>query len=762
MHKTPDTGWLNKASKFAALLLAFGLLHACSSGEDTQPVDPPVTPPPPPPPPTTEPSGLDTRPTNTTCLAWDRPSADDSISLTRFTNLSFASPIAMLQAPNDATRWFVVEQPGTVLKFAVNNPVKQPFIDISGRVDDGGEEMGLLGIAFHPNFPQDPRVFLSYTNSDAGRVSRISSFRTVDNGATLDPGTEQVLLTVNQPQDNHNGGNIAFGPDGMLYIGFGDGGGANDQHGNPGNGQSLTTMLGKMLRIDVGAAAATSYTVPTTNPFFSAGNAGDKCPAAGRASGNCPEIYSWGFRNPWRWSFDRINGDLWVGDVGQGAWEEVDQVTINKNYGWRCREGAHNTSNGGSTCGDPGMVDPVAEYDHTEGISITGGYVYRGTQNTNLVGRFLFGDFGSGRIWAWIAENAAQPREPTLLIDSDLNISAFGQANDGELYVVHYGTGTNGTLHHINFDTGPVSNPAPTQLSQTGCVVAASPQQPAPGLIPYAINAPFWSDGASKERWLALPSGQSITVANGGDWEFPSRSVLMKNFRVGTRLIETRLLMRHPDGTWGGFTYEWNAQQTDATLLEGGAERDIGNGQTWIFPSEAQCLECHTLAATRTLGLETAQLNRTFAYTQTGRTANELATLSHIGVLSPPITDSTTQPTMPDPTDTTASLTNRARAWLHTNCSQCHRPSGPTSSNMDLRYATALNMTNACNAVPQSGDLGLGANARLIAPGSAANSIVVQRANRRDSNGMPPLGSNQVDAAGVALLTQWVNSLTGC
>jgi len=161
-----------------------------------------------------------------------------------------------------------------------------------------------------------------------------------------------------------------------------------------------------------------------------------------------------------------------------------------------------------------------------------------------------------------------------------------------------------------------------------------------------------------------LPDGQAITVRTDGDWDFPNRSVLMKNFRVGTRLIETRLLMRHPDGTWGGFTYEWNAQQTDATLLQGGANRDLGNGQMWRFPSESQCLDCHTSAANRALGPETSQLNRTLTYTQTNRTANELITLSHIGVLSPPITASATQPAMPDPADTTASLTNRARAYV--------------------------------------------------------------------------------------------------
>jgi uncharacterized repeat protein (TIGR03806 family) len=757
------------AAKCAALLLALGCLQACSSGEGTRETDPPTQnpppappPPPPPPPPTGEPSGLDARPSNTSCLAWDRPTGDDTISLTRYTNLDFSSPVAMLQAPGDNSRWFIVEQAGTVSTFPTANPAKSTFIDISGRVASPGEtgagsEMGLLGMAFHPDFPRDPRVFLSYTSvTSSNRVSIISSFRTTNNGSTLDSGAEQQLLTINHPQSNHKGGNIAFGPDGLLYIGIGDGGGSGDDHDAIGNGQRLTTMLGKMLRIDVGAANATTYTIPASNPFFN-GNPNDKCPADGRSSGTCPEIYAYGFRNPWRWSFDRSTGELWVGDVGQNEWEEIDVVSARGNYGWRCREGAHNF-NTSAGCSGSTFIDPIAEYDHSLGFSVTGGYVYRGTQSTNLVGRYLFADFGSGRIWAWIAERAPSPRAPTELLDTSFGISSFGQANDGELYVVNYG----GTLHHVDFAGGASNNPAPRNLSQTGCVVASNPQQPAPGMIPYAINAPFWSDGAEKERWLALPNNQTVTVRADHDWDFPNRTVLMKNFRVGTRLIETRLLMRHSDGAWGGFTYEWNSQQSDATLVEGGAIRDIGNGQNWIFPSESQCLDCHTDAARRALGLETSQLNRTFAYSQTGRTANELATLSNIGVLSPQITNSAAAPVMPDPGDTTASLTNRARAYLHTNCSQCHRPNGPTPSAMDFRYTTALNSTNACNVAPEEGDLGIGANARLIAPGSAANSLVVQRTNRRDGSAMPPLGSNRVDTDGVALLTQWVNSLTGC
>jgi uncharacterized repeat protein (TIGR03806 family) len=738
-----------------AVMLLAGL-QACGGGSGTQEQPAGQQPPPtqpPPPPPSTGSSGLDARPTNATCIAWPRPSAGSDISLSRFTNLSFTQPVGLLQAPNDSARWFVVQQNGIVQQFVGTNPTSASlFIDISAissEVLSGGGEMGLLGMAFHPNYPTDNRVFLSYTHGNP-MVSRVSSFTSSDGGATLNPDSESILLTVDQPVDNHNGGHIAFGPDGYLYIGLGDGGGGGDPRSN---GQRLTTMLGKMLRIDVNGAAP--YAIPPSNPF--AGNS--MCPPAGRASGECPEIYAYGFRNPWRWSFDRENGDLWVGDVGQGEWEEVDQVTLGGNYGWRCREGAHDFNTGGTPgCSTGTLIDPIAEYNHMFGIAVTGGYVYRGTQNTSLLGRYLFGDFGSGRIWAWIAENATLPREPTQLLDTELAISSFGQGNDGELYVVDY----NGTLQRVVFESTVGADTAPRLLSDTGCVSTTDPKQPASGLIPYTINAPFWSDGADKDRWIGLPEGQSITIGTDGDWTFPPGTVLMKNFRVGTQLVETRLFMRHPDGVWGGFTYEWNPEQTQATRLEGGATRPLGGGRSWVFPSEGQCLDCHTQAAGRSLGLETAQLNRSFTYPQTNRAANELTTLNHIGVLTPALADASTQPALPDPFGTAGTLAERARAYLHTNCSQCHRPGTTAPTNLDFRYTTSLIATNACNAVPRAGDLGLGADARLIAPGSSANSLVVNRMNRRDSSAMPPLASLTADTAGVTLISQWIDSLSSC
>ena len=350
-----------------------------------------------------------------------------------FPGLNFTAPVAMLQAPGDSSRWFVVEQAGRVLVFN-NDPAVSafdPFVDIHARVASGGE-MGLLGMAFHPGFPLNPRVYLSYTNETSGRVSRISEF-TLGMGGNLDPGSERILLVIDQPatETNHKGGNIAFGPDEFLYVGLGDGGGGNDQHPPIGNGQRMTTLLGKMLRIDV--TPSSGYGIPLDNPFPTTN---PQCGVNGTGALNCPEIYASGLRNPWRWSFDRQTGELWLGDVGQGMLEEIDRVTLGGNYGWVCFEGTFKTI---FPCGsEQNLQPPVAEYGRSVGTAVTGGYVYRGTAIPTLFGRYVFGDFTSGRIW-----HIAGDTQPTVRVtdgfDSGLNISSFGEGNDGELYLVHYG-----------------------------------------------------------------------------------------------------------------------------------------------------------------------------------------------------------------------------------------------------------------------------------------------------------------------------------
>ena len=666
----------------------------------------------------------------------------------------------MMQAPGDASRWFVLEQAGLVRAFDNNAAVNttQAFLDIRNRVFFSGEA-GLLGLALHPNFAVNGRAYVNYSASVGGSIRSITSeFTSPDGGLTLNPNSERVLLTVNKPFSNHNGGNLAFGPDGFLYLGLGDGGGGGDPQEN---GQNPQRLLGKMLRIDVdqqpGGAA---YGIPggaTGNPF--AGN--PRCNVDGTGTQNCPEIYALGLRNPWRWSFDRQTGVLWLADVGQSSFEEIDIIARGGNYGWDSREGAH-CFEPMSGCQTAGLIDPVAEYGRAMGFSVTGGYVYRGSQPTEQFGRYIFADFGSGMI-ASLTPGAGGTYTLTPLVQpgatppgapGQLSPSAFGEANDGELFLLDY---SRGQIRQLVFTGGGGGDNVPQQLSNTGCInTSGAGAPPLLTLIPYAPNAAFWSDGAAKERWIGLPNGLNIGVQGDGDWNLPNGTVLVKHFRLGNQLVETRLFMRHPDGVWAGYTFEWNAAQNQATRVTGGKTVMVA-GQNYIFPSEAQCMQCHTQAAGFSLGLETAQLNGTHTYPQTGRNANQITTLNTVNVLSPPV--AANPPAYANPADMNRTLTERARAYLHTNCANCHRPQGPTPVAIDLRHNTALSQTGACDVAPTAGDLGI-VNARIIAPGDDARSVLLARMARRDASGMPPVASNIVDAAGAQLIGAWIDSLT--
>ncbi|MDP9484145.1 MAG: PQQ-dependent sugar dehydrogenase [Chloroflexota bacterium] len=344
-----------------------------------------------------------------------------------------ASPVAVEDAGDGSGRLFVVEQPGRIR--IVRNGVLEdrPFLDISGRIVSGGER-GLLGLAFAPDFPRDPRLFVDYTNLDGNSV--IASFRvppaTPDQ---VDPGSERILLQFDQPFANHKGGGLAFGPDRDLYIAVGDGGSGGDPLGN---GQSLTTVLGKLLRIRPGAADGSRppYTIPPDAPFLNDPDAR-------------PEIRAYGLRNPWRFSFDRETGDLWIGDVGQGAWEEVDVIratdppNLPLNFGWNYMEGNHCFD--APTCDRGSLVPPVAEYDHSFGCAIIGGFVGRDAAEPSLYGGYLYGDGCSGNIWVL---DAARPESgaPSLVLDSGLAISSFGEDQAGRLYLTSL---SDGTLYRI-------------------------------------------------------------------------------------------------------------------------------------------------------------------------------------------------------------------------------------------------------------------------------------------------------------------------
>ncbi len=709
-----------------------------------------------------DPYGLDQRPANTTCLAPARPSTS-GINVVRLFPAApaFTMPTKILQAPGDATRWYVAEKTGLIKVFDVTDPaVVTTYLDLTGVVNSDGPEAGLLGFAFHPDFPATPEVFVTYVTGVADMSLAIHIVRIVldDPLQPLNPTTQVLIAIDHHGTDFHFAGEVAFGPDGYLYVSVGDGGGAANPS-NPDNAQNTHNLLGSVLRIDVLGVPWPSpgYNIPADNPFA----ANPKC-GPGDNDASCPELYAWGFRNPWRWSFDRDTGTLWLGDVGQSTYEEVDIVQPGGNYGWRCREGLHPYNTTG--CPDGPFVDPVAEYPHVEivngqtkyNVAVLGGYVYHGSAIPSLRGRYIFGDFSVGRLFSLRSDGAGGYIRDELFV-AGRAISTFATGEDGELYLADV---NNGRIYKI-VPGGSGSDPVPTLLSQTGCVNPGDPTQPADGVIPYDINAPFWSDGAVKSRWLAIPDGQTITVDSSGDWDLPPRSILVKLFRLNGRPIETRLLMRHPDGQWRGYTYEWNDTLTDAVRVTGGKTKII-DGQEWIYPSESQCLACHTAAAGFSLGLETAQLNRDLTYPVTGWTANELATLEHIGMFSAPLPGApATLPALPDPADGTQWPEPRSRAWLHTNCSQCHRPGGPTPASMDLRYSTPFAATGTCDAAPGSGTLGI-PDAKLLLPGDATHSVIPARAGRRDAFGMPPLASNLVDSAAVSVVTQWINSRASC
>lgn len=340
-----------------------------------------------------------------------------------FPEISYDRMVAMAYPEDDGNRLFVVLQPGQIMVFTNEQEVASAstFLDIRGRVNDRGNEEGLLGLAFDPDY-RNNGFFYVYYSAASPRRSVISRFQmSEDSPNAADPNSERVIMEVEQPFQNHNGGQLAFGPDGFLYISLGDGGSSGDPKGN---GQNLSTLLGSILRIDASSLDSNgSYSIPPDNPFV-----GDA-----QARG---EIWAYGFRNPWRFSFDRATGDLWTSDVGQNKFEEVDIVRPGLNYGWNIMEGNH-CFEPSRNCNQQGLELPLAEYGRDDGCSVSGGYVYRGPRLPSLTGAYVYGDFCSGRIWA-LRYDGSQVTEHVEVIDSKLGISSFGEDQAGGLYILSF------------------------------------------------------------------------------------------------------------------------------------------------------------------------------------------------------------------------------------------------------------------------------------------------------------------------------------
>lgn len=349
------------------------------------------------------------------------PTPTGNIQVERvFPDLSFQEMTNLVQPDDTSGLIFVTEQRGVIYAFSANNSQQADiFLDITDRVNREGNEEGLLGLAFDPDYQGNGYLYVYYS-ADNPRRSVLSRFSLdQENTDVADPESEVIIMEIEQPYSNHNAGQLAFGPDGYLYIGLGDGGGSGDPLGNA---QNLSTVLGSILRIDVsGLSGPGDYEIPADNPFVD-------------TEGARAEIWAYGLRNPWRFSFDLETGRLWAGDVGQNLWEEIDIITKGANYGWNIMEGSHCYSPS-TGCNQSGLTLPTVEYDHSQGCSVTGGYVYRADDIASLQGYYIYGDYCSGNIWA-LAYNGSVVTENKLLVDSGLSITSFGEDLAGNLYIL--------------------------------------------------------------------------------------------------------------------------------------------------------------------------------------------------------------------------------------------------------------------------------------------------------------------------------------
>jgi uncharacterized repeat protein (TIGR03806 family) len=650
------------------------------------------------------------------------------------------------------------------------------------------------GFAFHPDFAHNRYVYLGCNGpaDKAPRFSRIVRY-TIGREAPwrFEPDSRKVI--IEWPSDGHNGADMCSGENGLLYITSGDG--TSDSDGDNA-GQSTASLRSKVLRIDVEhPAPGRAYSVPADNPFIN-------------RKDFAPETWAYGLRNPWRITYDRQSSQLWVGENGQDAWESARLIERGANYGWSVYEGSHPFRLDRKLGPDP-LTPPTIEHPHAEFRSLTGGLVYRGDAFPELRGAYLYGDYGTGRIWA-AKHDGHRLLWNKELAHSALAVTGFGLDPRGEPVIADY----NGGFYRIVRDAiDPSTAPKfPEKLSQTGLFIDTAALTPDPALIAYSVNTPLWSDGAEKERFIALPGDARMEWRGPAGWNLPDGAVLVKTFffngaadtRPTRKRIETRLLTRQ-QGDWLGYTYIWNDAQTDAVLApRGGEDREIAVGdqaatggvrtQRWHFPSRAECMACHTRAANFVLGLNEGQLNKPHDYGH-GVVENQLTHLERLGVLKVNAAQDSTErrgregtaekapaasedpqrsapaesdwllPCEPDRMaryasleDPHATLEHRARSYLAANCAMCHVYTGGGNSAIDLDYNTKSASMQAIGVAPMHGTLGV-TGGLLIAPGDPDRSVLLYRMNHRGPGQMPPLASSAVDEKAVKLLREWIATM---
>ena len=726
-----------------------------------------------------------------------------------FPNLTFNSPLTFTDVPNSNVL-IVGQRNGEIYWFENDETVttKNLLADLSndvGVVWDGG----FLGLAIHPEFgtPGKNYFYMYYTSKDAlgrdypdaflsgfgcyqedywGGFLYLKRYEVNPTVFTIVPGSELTMLKMRMFSSTHRGGSMDFGADGFLYLATGE----QSAYTKP---QNITTNLdGGVLRIDVDEDPAKShdpirkldtgrfndeisgvgYGIPNDNPFLSP------------SGQNFEEYYTIGHRNPHRMTKDVLTGTFYIGEIGESTHEEINVVEAGKNYGWPVYEG--NVAGPGAGCGgaDAGMYNnmanesPLVAFPRSEANAVIGGYVYRGTDMPEFYGKYICADYGAGEeIWAVDTNTGAYN---LITAFSPTNIIGFGEDNNGELYLLSQGN--NVFLYRLS---QVEESPDPPQLlSQTGAFQDLQTLTPNPGVLPYDLIESFWSDGAEKKRWMAIPNDgthdtteEKISFSEDGDWEFPVGSVLIKHFEMPiddldpsiTTRLETRFSIKASSGNFYFLTYKWNSEQTDAVLLDSGLDENIEimtetgtiRNQTWTYPGTPDCISCHNPATKGTIGPRTRNLNSNITYPLTSINANQLVTLSHLGILDVTIDDNTVlgYQTHKALDDINASLDEKARSYLDNNCAYCHRPGGTGDrAQFDLRLSNTLVQTGLMFAGTNT-PIGVPGETIVVA-GDAANSILFHRTESVDPTiAMPPIAKNVSDQDGVDLVEEWINQL---
>jgi putative heme-binding domain-containing protein len=656
-----------------------------------------------------------------------------------YPRLSFKQPVELLPLAGTG-RMILLEVSGKLYTFEDQPDCGQADLAIDLRPRMDGFQQA-LGLAIHPNFADNRQIFVVYaggpiTTPDGSRLSRFTM--TQDSPPRIDPASEEILLTW--PSGGHNGCAIRFDSQGLLYFSTGDGAGPfpPDEYSV---GQDLSDLRSTICRIDVDRREpGRRYAIPPDNPFQ-------------ETAGARPEIWAYGFRNPWRFDIDRETDRLWCGDVGWELWELIFDVRRGGNYGWSIYEGPQ-PIRGDLQPGPTPILKPLVAYSHAVGQSVTGGIVYRGNQHALLRGAFLYGDFVTGLLWG-VRSEGDRVTWNEVLAETGLQIITFAASADGEsVLVMDYG---GGIYRLVPNESAAQPSRFPRRLSETGLFASTPRLEPAAGVLPYRLSAEAWQDGASSQYVVGVPGTETIRIdREQRSWAYPAGTVFARTLFLDSRRIETQLL--HFNGIdWQPYSYRWNEEQSDAELVDAsglaialpaGGRVDGVATHTWQIPNRAQCRACHSRQNGGAVGFTLENLDRD----------QQIERFVEIGILDRAAPPTWNMQPMVNPADQSADLQQRARSYLAANCAHCHRRGAGGTVPMDLSYLAPPDEVHAIGVPPMQGKFGM-EDAKVVAPGDPYRSVLFYRLATSGTGHMPKPWTRDNDVAGLRLIHDWIQSL---